>query len=75
MPQTKVSINTAAPPDKRSYKVDFGLFLKLAPLHQPRQTLNSSIAALRDGLQDIAFADREFRQSQLIRLKVFGASH
>jgi nucleoside-diphosphate-sugar epimerase len=70
VPQTKVSINTAAPPDKRSYKVDFGLFLKLAPLRQPRQTLNSSIAALRDGLQAIAFADREFRQSQLIRLKV-----
>ena len=40
------------------------------PLRQPRQTLNSSIAALRDGLQAIAFADREFRQSQLIRLKV-----
>lgn len=50
--------------------MDFGLFLKLAPLHQPRQTLASSIEALRDGLQAIAFDDREFRQSQLIRLKV-----
>jgi nucleoside-diphosphate-sugar epimerase len=66
----KVSINTAAPPDTRSYKVDFGLFLKLAPDHQPRETLGTSIAALYDGLQAIAFSDRNFRQSQLIRLKV-----
>jgi len=70
VPGTTVSINTAAPPDGRSYKVDFGLFGKLAPNHQPRETLDSSIAALRNGLQAIAFADRNFRQSQLIRLKV-----
>ncbi len=67
---TKVSINTAAPPDGRSYRVDFELFRKLAPNHQPAETLDSSINRLRDGLRDIAFADRDFRQSQLIRLKV-----
>src|ERR1700691_3114362 len=33
VPGTKVSINTAAPPDGRSYKVDFALFRKLAPNH------------------------------------------
>jgi nucleoside-diphosphate-sugar epimerase len=69
-PGTTVSINTAAPPDGRSYKVDFGLFVKLAPGHQPRETLASSIAGLRDGLRAIGFVDRDFRQSQLIRLKV-----
>jgi nucleoside-diphosphate-sugar epimerase len=69
VPGTKVSINTAAPPDGRSYQVDFALFRKLAPNHQPQETLESSIAALRDGLREIAFADRDFRQSQLIRLK------
>jgi len=69
-PRSTVSINTAAPPDRRSYRIDFGLFLKLAPDHQPRETLESSIVSLRDGLQAIAFADRNFRQSQLIRLNV-----
>ena len=70
VPQTTVSINVAAPPDKRSYRVNFNLFLKLAPNHQPRETLQSSIMGLREGLRAIAFADRDFRQSQLIRLKV-----
>jgi nucleoside-diphosphate-sugar epimerase len=69
-PRTNVSINTAAPPDKRSYKVDFGLFHELAPDHQPRETLDSSIAALLSGLRAIDFSDRNFRQSQLMRLKV-----
>jgi len=39
VPGTAVSINTAAQPDGRSYKVDFGLFRKLAPDHQPRHSL------------------------------------
>ena len=70
VPGTKVSINKAAPPDGRSYKVDFKLFRELAPNHQPRESLESSITALRDGLREIDFSDRDFRQSQLIRLKV-----
>jgi nucleoside-diphosphate-sugar epimerase len=70
VPGTNVSINTTAPPDGRSYKVDFSLFRNLAPHHQPQETLGSTIAALRDGLRDLKFSDREFRQSQLIRLKV-----
>jgi nucleoside-diphosphate-sugar epimerase len=70
VPGTDVSINTAAPPDGRSYKVDFSLFRELAPDHQPRETLASSIAALRDGLREVGFSDSGFRQSQLIRLKV-----
>ncbi len=70
VPATKVSINTAAPPDGRSYKVDFSLFRELAPEHQPIETLESSVARLRDGLTGINFSDRDFRNSQLIRLKV-----
>ena len=70
VPDTKVSINTAAPPDGRSYKVDFGLFRSLAPEHQPREHLDTTIAALSAGLKEIGFADRNFRDSQLIRLKV-----
>jgi len=70
VPGTAVSINTAAQPDGRSYKVDFGLFRKLAPDHQPRHSLESAIDGLNAGLRAISFADGNFRQSQLIRLKV-----
>ena len=70
IPGTRVSINTDAPPDKRSYRVDFSLFRKMAPDHQPRVTLTDSVRALRDGLNAIGFADKEFRSSQQIRLKV-----
>jgi nucleoside-diphosphate-sugar epimerase len=69
-PGTKVSINTDAPPDKRSYQVDFSLFKKIAPNHQPRVTLEDSVSRLRNGLQAIGFADKDFRSSQQIRLKV-----
>ncbi|WP_294393676.1 SDR family oxidoreductase [uncultured Sphingomonas sp.] len=47
---TTVSINRSAPPDRRSYKVDFGLYARLAPDHQPRVTLEQSIQRLLHGL-------------------------
>jgi nucleoside-diphosphate-sugar epimerase len=70
IPSTKVSINTAAPADRRSYKVDFGLYKALAPNHLPSASLEDSIATLRDGLTEIGFEDPNFRDSQLIRLRV-----
>lgn len=70
VPGTSVSINTNAPPDKRSYRVDFARWRALAPQHQPQVTLEASIAMLRDGLNAIDFADKDFRNSRLIRLKV-----
>lgn len=39
IPGTKVSINTDAPPDKRSYKVDFTLFSNLPSKHGPQVKL------------------------------------
>lgn len=71
-PGTRVSINKDAQPDRRSYRVDFSLFASLAPAHQPRIDLGQSVARLRDGLQAIGFADRDFRNSRHIRLKVLG---
>jgi nucleoside-diphosphate-sugar epimerase len=69
VPGTSVSINTSAPPDKRSYRVDFARFRELAPEHQPREDLTRSIAGLATGLQAIGFADGNFRQSDaMIRL-------
>ena len=44
VPGTRVSINRQAPPDKRSYRVDFSLFQRLAPEHQPRAS--RSVTAL-----------------------------
>ncbi len=70
IPGTRVSINRDAPPDKRSYQVDFGLYRQLAPNHQPQVTLPETVRALRDGLQAIGFADPEFRTSERIRLQV-----
>lgn len=67
---TEVKINTSAPPDKRSYRVDFELYKKLAPNHQPQVTLDQSIERLRDGLEEMAFNDSNFRGSTYMRLKV-----
>jgi nucleoside-diphosphate-sugar epimerase len=70
VPGTKVSINLAAPPDKRSYRVDFSRFHALASEHLPQVTLDQSITRLREGLAGMGFADRDFRNSEHIRLKV-----
>jgi UDP-glucose 4-epimerase len=70
IPGTSVSINTAAPADSRSYKVDFGLWRSLAPDHQPVVTLDESIRGLKEGLESMGFRDAEFRTSTHMRLKV-----
>jgi len=70
VPGTKVSINTSAPVDSRSYKVDFGLFRSLAPDHQPVVCLDHSIDNLVEGLQRMNFNDDDFRSSNLMRLNV-----
>lgn len=70
IPGVDVSINRSAEPDRRSYRVDFGLFRELAPLHQPRCELETTIAGLRDGLEAMNFRDPDFRNSHFVRLKV-----
>jgi len=67
---TRVSINTDAPPDKRSYSVDFSMFKSLAPSHLPQVTLEQSIAGLCEGLTELGFTDANFRNSEFMRLKV-----
>jgi len=69
-PGCTLSINTNAPPDKRSYRVDFSLFRSLAPEHQPLATLAGTIGRLRQGLATMAFADADFRHGPHIRLHV-----
>ncbi len=66
---TEVTINENAQPDKRSYQVSFSKFRSLAPDHQPRYDLETTIRQLWNGLEAIGFNDPDFRNSDLIRLK------
>ena len=68
IPNTKVSINKNAQPDKRSYMVDFSKYEKLAKGFQPIITLDRSITNLKNGLLKMNFGDKNFRESSLIRL-------
>jgi len=69
IPGTGISINADAQPDKRSYKVNFDLFKKLAPEHQPSVTLADSVQELKNGFEAMGFEDSEFRNSRFMRLK------
>lgn len=68
-----VRLNPAAGPDKRSYRVDFSLFRALAPLHQPRWTLESAIEELAGGLKPVVPVGMDFRKSDWVRLQVLSA--
>jgi nucleoside-diphosphate-sugar epimerase len=67
---TDIDINLNAPPDKRSYQVDFAYFKKLAPQHQPQVDLKTAIAELKDGLETMRFSNSNFRDSDFMRIKV-----
>ena len=70
IPGVDISINKDAQPDKRSYRVNFDLFRKLAPNHQPKCDLPGTIRELEAGLKEIKFNDPNFHNSRYIRLKV-----
>jgi nucleoside-diphosphate-sugar epimerase len=65
-----IEINRDAPPDKRSYQVDFGLYAQMAPDHLPRHDLRASVQDLIEGFERMAFRDTAFRESRYMRLKV-----
>jgi UDP-glucose 4-epimerase len=73
IPGTGTTINKAAEPDTRSYKVDFSLFASLARDYQPQISLRQSIDMLHKGLRDMGFCDDDFRQSSYVRLKALEA--
>jgi nucleoside-diphosphate-sugar epimerase len=70
VPGSTVSINSDAPVDSRSYRVDFSLFQALAPDHQPQVTLDMSVDQIKAGLERMRFNDADFRNNLLIRLRV-----
>lgn len=70
VPGVGISVNKNAPPDNRSYRVDFSQYELLAPEHQPRVDLLTAIAELKEGLGAMGFSDRNFRGSSYMRLEV-----
>jgi nucleoside-diphosphate-sugar epimerase len=70
IPDITVSVNKDALPDKRSYRVNFDLFKRLAPDCQPAMDLKASIKELKNGLEEMGFKDLDFRNSNYMRLKV-----
>lgn len=70
VPGVNISVNKNAPPDNRSYRVNFALYERLAPEHQPQVDLDTTIRELKAGLEAMDFADANFRSSPLMRLVV-----
>ncbi|MCX8080682.1 MAG: SDR family oxidoreductase [Bacteroidia bacterium] len=68
LPDTEISVNLDAPPDKRSYKVDFSLFKKLAGEYYPKVDLEQTIKEFLVNLENFEFNIKDFRNSQFIRL-------
>jgi nucleoside-diphosphate-sugar epimerase len=69
LPGTRIHINPNAQPDRRSYKVSFDLFRRLAPRHQPVSTLDGAIAALISSLQRAGAGRPNFARDRYVRLK------
>lgn len=63
-----VSINSAAAPDKRSYRVDFSKFERLAPDHLPVADFERVILDLKDGIRGMNLGDGDFRTTKYARL-------
>lgn len=70
IPGTQVSVNREAAPDRRSYRVNFDLFRKLAPNHQPVHNLINTVKELKNNLLEMNFNEPSFRESQFVRLQV-----
>ena len=70
IPGVEISIDKNAAPDKRSYRVNFDYYKKLAPNHQPQHDLIDTIEELRDGMVAMGFNDKKFRNSNFMRLNM-----
>jgi len=69
LPGTTIRINPDAQPDKRSYKVCFDLFRRLAPHHQPEATLDGTIGGLVSTLECAGARKPDFARDRYVRLK------
>lgn len=65
-----VEINRDAAPDNRSYRVDFSLFQRLAPDHQPATDFAAAVHELARQIAALNFAGAAVRESRFIRLNM-----
>lgn len=71
VPNCQLSFNIKALPDKRSYKVNFDLFEKLAPNFTPIYSLQDTISELIDGISKIKhLIPEDFHKSDFMRLHI-----
>ncbi len=70
IPGCTVSVNTDVAPDKRSYRVDFSLFEKLAPDFTPKNSIERSIQCLIEGFDKMNFNNSNYRNSSYMRLNI-----
>jgi len=70
IPNIEISINQSAPPDKRSYRVDFSRFATLAPTFVPKENLIDTISEMLLQLKLVNFSHAQIYQTPYIRLKV-----
>lgn len=70
IPGTDISINENAAADKRSYMINFDFFSALAPNYQPEYDLRKTVIELKEGLEAMGFKEKDFRNSNFMRLKV-----
>lgn len=70
-PKLKLVVNEKAASDKRSYKVDFSFFKKIATGYQPIKTLDQTILEIKKFLKNKKIK-KKFRESNLIRLRKLG---
>lgn len=73
IPGTKISINSGAPADKRSYRLDFSRWAECAPNHQSVRTLDDAIAELATNMAVLQGLDGDFRTSTRTRLVALNA--
>ncbi len=69
LPRVTISVNPDAVSDRRSYRVDFSRFGRLAPRYQPQETLIGTVEELALRLLSAGFSDANFRESFFMRLK------
>lgn len=65
---TTVRINSSAAPDRRSYRVDFSRYKRLAVGNGTHKPIETTISELADNIENSPFREADFRKSHLIRL-------
>jgi nucleoside-diphosphate-sugar epimerase len=70
IPDAEVWMNPLAKPDRRSYRVSFERFRRLAPKHQPQWQLVDTVTELVEGLTRMRFSDTNLPESSFIRLNM-----